>query len=284
MKYSPSPLRYPGGKASIYKMVSDILTNNRNGSISYAEPYAGGCGLALSLLFKGDVQELHLNDIDISIASLWHCILNDTDRLLKKVNDVNVNMEEWKKQKLVQDSKETVDTLELAFSTLFLNRTNHSGIIKGGVMGGKNQTGKYKLDCRFTKQTLIDRIKQIADNADKIYFYNMDAIDFISHMESLLINDLMLMVDPPYYMKGKSLYTNFYDHSDHVYISEKLNNTSIPWLLTYDNVVEIKQIYEGFNQYQFNINYSVANKRKGTELLITSDYFKNLNHERLIKA
>ena len=284
MKYSPSPLRYPGGKASIYKMVSDILTNNCDGSVSYAEPYAGGCGLALSLLFKEDVQELHLNDIDVSIASLWHCILNDTDRILRRINDVNVDMDEWAKQKAIQDNKENVDTLELAFSTLFLNRTNHSGIIKGGVMGGKNQTGKYKLDRRFTKQTIINRINQIAENNNRIHFYNMDAIDFISHMESLLINDLILMVDPPYYMKGKSLYTNFYDHSDHVYISEKLNSTSIPWLLTYDNTIEIKQLYESCNQYQFDINYSVANKRKGTELLITSEHFQNLNHQRLTVA
>lgn len=263
-------------------MVSDILTENCTGSISYAEPYAGGCGLALSLLFKGDVQELHLNDVDISIASLWHCILNDTDRLLKKVNDVNVNIDEWKKQKLVQEQKESVDTLELAFSTLFLNRTNHSGIIKGGVMGGKNQTGKYKLDCRFTKKTLVDRIQEIADNSKNIYFYNMDAIDFISHMESLEVRDLILMVDPPYYNKGKSLYTNFYDHDDHVYISEKLNSTSIPWLLTYDNTIEIQKIYENHKHYQFNINYSVANKRKGTELLIASTQFESLSHKLFI--
>lgn len=284
MKYSPSPLRYPGGKASIYKMMSDILADNCEESISYAEPYAGGCGLALSLLFKGNVQELHLNDVDVSIASLWQCILNDTDNLLKKLNDVNVDMDEWRKQKLIQEDKESADTLELAFSTLFLNRTNHSGIIKGGVMGGKNQTGKYKLDCRFTKQTLIDRINQIADNSHRIYFYNMDAIDFISHMESLKAPDLILMVDPPYYKKGKSLYTNFYDHDDHVYISEKLNSTSIPWLLTYDNTVEIIKIYENHKNYQFSINYSVANKRKGTELLITSDHFRNLNHECLTIA
>lgn len=282
MKYSPSPLRYPGGKASIYKMVSDILADNCNEFVSYAEPYAGGCGLALSLLFKDDVQELYLNDIDVSISSLWHCILNDTDRLLSKINDVNINMDEWRKQKLIQDNKQAVDTLELAFSTLFLNRTNHSGILKGGVMGGKNQTGKYKLDCRFTKQTIINRIKEIAENNNRIYFYNMDAIDFISHMESLLINDLILMVDPPYYNKGKSLYTSFYDHEDHVYISEKLDSTSIPWLLTYDNTIEIRKIYESCNQYQFDINYSLANKRKGTELLITSEHFKNLDHERLV--
>lgn len=284
MKYSPSPLRYPGGKASIYKMVSDILTDDCNEFVSYAEPYAGGCGLALSLLFKDDVQELHLNDIDVSIFSLWHCILNDTDRLLSKITDININMDEWRKQKLIQDNKQSVDTLELAFSTLFLNRTNHSGILKGGVMGGKNQTGKYKLDCRFTKQTLINRINEIAENNNRIHFYNMDAIDFISHMESLSINDLILMVDPPYYNKGRSLYTNFYDHEDHVYISEKLDSTLIPWLLTYDNTIEIRKIYENCNQYHFDINYSVANKRKGTELLITSEHFQNLNHERLTVA
>ena len=190
-------------------------------------------------------------------------------------------MDEWYKQKAIQDIKDTVDPLELAFSTLFLNRTNRSGIIKAGVIGGKKQDGAYRMDCRFNKAALIKKVHQIAAIKDKIHIYNMDAIEFIEKLESLTLPKPLLMVDPPYYNKGQSLYTNFYDHEDHAAISEKLAKTDLPWLLTYDNTPEISDLYKKFAQYEFDINYSAAKKRIGNELFITSSHFNNIEHERL---
>lgn len=281
MKYSPSPLRYPGGKTSIYKMVSDIIDCHEHQFSEYAEPYAGGCGLALSLLLNGVVDELHLNDIDLSIASLWQCIVEQPNELIDRISSTNINMEEWYKQKKIQESKESQTVVDLAFSTLYLNRTNHSGIIKGGVMGGKNQNGAYKIDCRFNKAALIEKINKIALKESKIYIYNMDAIKFIEKLESIELSKPLLMVDPPYYNKGQSLYTNFYNHEDHAAVSEKLAKTDLPWLLTYDNTPEISDLYKNFAQYQFDINYSAAKKRVGNELFITSQHFDSLEHERL---
>ncbi len=41
-------------------MVSAILRENKLDRGHYVEPFAGGGGLALSLLYKGDVGEIHL--------------------------------------------------------------------------------------------------------------------------------------------------------------------------------------------------------------------------------
>jgi DNA adenine methylase len=281
MKRSLSPLRYPGGKASIYDMTRDVIASHDMELCQYAEPYAGGCGLALRLLTNNIVDELHLNDIDQSIASLWSCIVDQPEELSKLISLTKIDMDEWYKQKAIQDIKDTADPLELAFSTLFLNRTNRSGIIKAGVIGGKKQDGAYRMDCRFNKAALIKKVHQIAAIKDKIHIYNMDAIKFIEKLESITLPKPLLMVDPPYYNKGQSLYTNFYNHEDHAAISEKLAKTDLPWLLTYDNTPEISDLYKEFAQYQFDINYSAAKKRIGSELFITSPHFDILEHERL---
>lgn len=282
MRRSPSPLRYPGGKTSIFDMTKDIITSHGLTSCQYAEPYAGGCGLALSLLFDGVVSKLHLNDIDPSIATLWHAIINDTDELANRVNDAILNIDEWHKQRAIQAEKHLAKPIDLAFSTLYLNRTNRSGIIKAGVIGGLNQSGSYKMDCRFNKSNIIAKIYAIAKRQADIFIYNLDAIDFIKQLDNK--DDLLLMVDPPYYNKGQTLYANFYRHDDHVEIANVLSNSTLPWILTYDNTPEISKIYQNFNQYTFNINYSAAQKRVGSELLITSNNFTKLTHERLVAA
>jgi len=284
MKRSISPLRYPGGKASIFSMTNDVIESHGYMGGQYVEPYAGGCGLALTLFFKGVVNELYLNDIDRSIWALWNAILNDANKLVNRITEIPIDMDEWYIQKAIQDDKENAEILDLAVSTLYLNRTNRSGIIKAGVIGGKKQNGNYKMDCRFNRERLAEQIVHISKSSDKIHFYNMDAVDFINYIEELNLDKPILMVDPPYYNKGQSLYTNFYKHDDHASIADKLKETSLPWLLTYDNTPEISELYSEFNQYHFSINYSAARKRRGTELFITSRDFDLIKHDLLDTA
>lgn len=273
MPTTPSPLRYPGGKTSIWKMVAKIIQDNRMDRRHYIEPYAGGCGLALSLLFKGVVHELHLNDIDRSIACFWNAVLLDTDRFIRKIRRTDVTIEEWYKQREIQENKDDADDFDLAFSSFFLNRTNRSGVIlKAGVIGGFKQSGDYKLDCRFNKEGLISKIKRIEKFKHRIHFHNKDAIDFIARMSSKIDQkDGFFCIDPPYYVKGATLYTNAYEPRDHKEIAKQLLKLKHPWILTYDDAPEIQQLYNKRRQYYFDLNYSAAEKRVGTELLIASN-------------
>ncbi len=254
-------------------MVAQIIQDNKLERGHYIEPYAGGCGLALSLLFKGFVHELHLNDIDRSIASFWDAILNNTDEFVDLIERTPVTITEWQRQKLVQTNKISANSLELAFSSFFLNRTNRSGVIgKAGVIGGNDQSGSYKLDCRFNKEGLIAKIRQIARYRHRIHFYNLDAVQFINDArDTLPKNKSFFCIDPPYYHKGSSLYANFYEPHDHLEISQVLLKLNRPWVLTYDNAQQIQALYKDRRQFHFDLNYSLAWKRVGTELLVASD-------------
>lgn len=272
MPHTLSPLRYPGGKSSIKDMVSNIIIDNNLSKGIYAEPYAGGCGLALAMLMDGHMDELYLNDIDRSIYAFWHTVLNSHQELIEKIEQTEVTMDEWYRQREIQKEKETVDLLTLAYSTLFLNRTNRSGIIvKAGVIGGKEQKGAYKLDCRFTKQTTIKKILAISKLSERIHFSNLDAIEFMKKIDSSLEGKSFFCIDPPYFDKGSELYTNSYDYDDHQAVSEVILDLNSPWILTYDDKLEIRNLYSTKVQKMFYLNYSAARKRVATELLIKSD-------------
>jgi DNA adenine methylase len=276
MKRSLTPLRYPGGKSKLYNYVKDLIIHNNLVGCTYIEAYAGGAGLALKLLEEGIVSKLILNDYDSGIFNLWDNILNNHNELTGLIDTTNITLDEWHNQRNIHNNIESYHPLQVGFSTLFLNRTNFSGIIKAGPLGGQKQTSKYKIDCRFNKNAIIKRIDIINSYRDKIKFYNYDAIEFINRIVSRQKKDCFVFFDPPYYQKGPELYTNFYTHDDHVALSNIIKNVKKPWILTYDNSDAIKEMYIDFNIKTFNLNYSAREKRKGTEIMYYSNNIKSI--------
>jgi len=263
-----SPLRYPGGKNKLAKFIAKICVDNHiNGH--YVEPYAGGASVALYLLLERKVSKITINDIDRSIYAFWHSVLKDTNKLCSLIEKTEINIENWKKARDVQKNKEQVPLLTLGFSTFFLNRTNISGIINAGVIGGIEQRGKYKIDCRFNKQNLINRIKKIAEYKSKIHFYNLDAMELVQKIQKLSKNlQTIFYFDPPYYLKGQSLYTNYYQQDDHREISKvirKIKNSR--WIVSYDNTTEIKRLYKGFKKIEYSFCHTAYKPKEGKEVL-----------------
>jgi len=271
MARGASPLRYPGGKTSMVDLVATTLRINGLDRGHYAEPYAGGCGLALSLLYGGFVSDIHINDIDPAIWSFWHSVLYETNALVDKVEKTPVTVDEWRRQRGINKEGNLNDPIALGFSAFFLNRTNRSGVIgSGGVIGGLGQTGNYLIDCRFNREDLARRIRRISRYSDRIHLSSLDALDFLDKCDSALPENSLIFVDPPYFKKGPELYTNFYKPDDHAKLAEKMMNVCWPWIVTYDDVDEIRKLYKDRRQYSIGINYSLNEKRMGSELFIVS--------------
>lgn len=268
-----SPLRYPGGKSRVSKFVAQLIEENNIIKGNYVEPFAGGAGVALNLLFSGVVDNIFINDKDKSIYAFWYSILNHTDIFIDKIISVNVTIEEWLKQRDIQKS-ENVDIFNLGFSTFFLNRTNRSGIIKGGVIGGIEQAGNWKLDVRFNKEALIKKIQRISAYKECIHIYNMDAIDFLTdEVIKLDIDNTLIYLDPPYYAKGKQLYMNFFEHKDHIKLYDVISKLHYLWLVSYDNQKEIKEIYKNKPELtiEYDLRYTAGVKGSGQEIMFASD-------------
>ena len=274
--YPPSsPLRYPGGKRCLFRLVSDILRLNKLERKHYAEPFAGGCGLALELLFQGNVSEIHINDIDLSIWAFWHCVLEHPKDLVSMIKETPVTIDEWHHQREVHASQNSRNPLALGFSAFFLNRTNRSGIIKNaGVIGGVHQRGNYKMDCRFNRESLQRRVLRISKYRCRIHLSQLDAIQFIGDTSRNFPKKTFYCIDPPYFLKGHGLYTNYYSADDHKKLADFLMTHNQPWITTYDNVDQIIQLYKARRQYELSIKYSIQVKRTGTELLIASKGLK----------
>jgi DNA adenine methylase len=271
MAQAHSPLRYPGGKSCLLPLITAILHDNGLRLTHYAEPYAGGASLALALLFGGQVSDIHLNDVDAGIWSLWHSILNNTDDLVDLIETTDVTVPEWRNQREIYRGNDLSDPLKLGFATFFLNRTNRSGIIgTGGVIGGLAQEGNYKIDCRFNKDELIRRIKRIQKYKKRIHLTRLDALEFLKCDSSLFPKRTFLAIDPPYFAKGSSLYTSFYSPHDHADVAKAILALDCPWILTYDAAAEISALYKERPQFLFDIRYSLQTKRTGSELLIAS--------------
>lgn len=266
-----SPLRYPGGKRRLANFFKLVIKENDLSDGHYIELYAGGAAVALELLFDDFVSHVYINDLDRAIYAFWHVVLYETEKLCKKIRDTDVTMKEWYRQHAIQERTDQVSLLTLGFSTFFLNRTNRSGIILGGVIGGKEQGGKYKIDARFNKANLIERIKRIGRYRSRITISKEDAADFIEDTLPGLSKRSLVYLDPPYYQKGEGLYKNFYEHQDHERIAGLVSNINQQWIVTYDNIPEIQEMYDGFPSITYGLNYSAANRYRGSEVMFLSE-------------
>ncbi len=271
-----SPLRYPGGKASFTEFFGDVLEKNDLCGGLYAEPFAGGAGAAIGLLVSGYVDRIAINDGDPRVYSFWKTVIGNTTKLIKKIEATAVTLEEWERQRAIYLNPEGKSHLALGFASFFLNRCNRSGIlVNGGPIGGKHQQGKWKLDVRYNKKELIERIDRIAEYGDRVMVFGEEAEVFMSMVPKLADGDPSLIyLDPPYFDKGRLLYMNHFAPEDHVHLGGLVKSMKSKWLMTYDNCPEIRHIYSWANCKRFSLKYSAYESRDGGEVLIWPDNLK----------
>lgn len=95
-------------------------------------------------------------------------------------------------------------------------------------------------------------------------------MDFVRHVERNLPEQTFLCIDPPYFNKGATLYTSFYEPDDHAAVAKKVLSLDHPWIVTYDHCAEIGALYTSRRQFELSLNYSAQVKRVESELLIAS--------------
>ena len=264
-----SPLRYPGGKGKLAPFIRVLIEENRLTDGHYAEPYAGGASVALDLLFNEYVRHIHINDLDRSVFAFWHSVVNEPDALCKRIEQCPLTPEEWRRQRTIQEAKAAADLLSLGFSTFYLNRTSRSGIVSSaGMIGGNNQSGRWKIDARFNRDELVRRIRRVAEARELITVTNLDAAEFIAEMASTLPERSLTYLDPPYYVKGqRRLYANYYKGADHAEIAGLLESYPHCWIVSYDYAPEILELYQAHRCLVYGLQYSAAERYEGAEAM-----------------
>jgi DNA adenine methylase len=264
-----TPLRYPGGKAKLAAYVKRLMKDNRLLDGEYVEPYAGGAAIALELLFHEYVSRIHINDVSKSVHAFWNSVLNNTEAFCRLVMKTPLTVPQWDKQKQIIEHPADHDSLALGFATFFLNRTNRSGILNGGIIGGRDQTGPWKIDARYNAKELVRRVEQIAAMSSRIKLTRQDALRFLTAGVAKWPKETLIYLDPPYYVKGRDLYYDFYAPEDHAHIAGFMNAsvTRQQWIVSYDNVKPIRDLYSGARHVIYNIGYSARSPSQGSEVM-----------------
>ena len=267
-----SPLRYPGGKGKLAKFMAAIVRANGLSDGRYIEPYAGGAGIAWELLITGVVRRVLINDISPHVFAFWTSVLSRTDDLCRRIRDVPLSVEEWDYQKQIFRKPEDASTIELGLSFFYLNRTNRSGILNGGLIGGRKQDGKWRMDARFNRKDLIHRITKIADCAGRIEVTCADAVELLRERSDGLGERDLIYLDPPYFEKGRMLYYDAYRPDDHAAVAELLADLEGPrWVVSYDNVEAIRSLYSFAPRLEYTIGYSARRRMRGSEVMFFSE-------------
>ncbi|WP_313566119.1 DNA adenine methylase [Mobilicoccus sp.] len=263
-----SPLRYPGGKAALAGLFADLIDDLHLTSGIYVEPYAGGAGAGVALLRHGLVDRLIINDIDPAVHAFWQAVVKHNGELVDRIANTPISLTEWHHQREIYRSG-TAHGLDLAFAFFFLNRTNRSGVLNAGVIGGQAQNGRYKIDARFNRETLTERLAALGALADRIEVTDLDGRTVIQKYADN--PHVFMYIDPPYVRAGSDLYLNAFERRDHQALAAAIaKTTAAHWLLTYDVSPLVEQLYEDFFQARLALNYSARHPGMANELVVAS--------------
>jgi DNA adenine methylase len=263
-----SPLRYPGGKSALAGLFADLIAELGIRSCTYVEPYAGGVGAGIALLRAGVVKRLVINDIDPAVHAFWAEVVDSTTAFIDWIVDVPLTLEEWRRQRDIYRSG-SADRSALGRAFFFLNRTNRSGVLNAGVIGGQTQNGRYKIDARFNRETLAERVQAIGSLRSAIEVTALDGRTVI-HQHGRRKSSF-LYIDPPYVHAGSQLYLNAFEARDHEALAHTVRAvTTAHWLMTYDDSPFIKHLYAEHFQGRLDLTYSARYPGKTSELLVAS--------------
>jgi DNA adenine methylase len=261
-----SPLRYPGGKARLASFIELVIAAQPRRPKRYVEPFAGGAGIALRLLYDDVVDEVVINDLDAGVAAFWRAVVHHNVDLATRVARCRPSMKQWHQHRQTYVDGHG-DDVELGFATFFLNRTNRSGIVRGRPIGGLEQTGKWGLTARFNAGALAERIRNLAKYGDRITVCEQDGIEVIERERGE--RGSFLYVDPPYIEKARGLYLDTFEWADHQALAQSLRRGG-RWLVTYERDRRVLDLYPDLACASFGIAHTAADPHVGREYAVFS--------------
>lgn len=261
MAASLSPFRYPGGKGRLMDSLMPLLKPILDSTMGFADVFVGGGSVVLNVAKEYPDKDLYINDKDPRLAYFWKIVASDhVDDLISRL-DITPTVDMFFK---LRDTKPKSE-VDYAFHGIFFNKTSFSGILDAGPIGGKGQTSKYSVGCRYNPPALIKKIEvchQLLNGRTQV-----DCKDFRANLVAYDPN-VAIFLDPPYFEQGSGLYTEQFTDKEYIEMEKFLSKRN-NWVLTIDDCQTIRDLFGKYNVSEVPAKYSINSKpKKKKELFI----------------
>lgn len=243
--------------------------------MDYYEPFFGSGSIGFKVLEELDTdRRVSISDIDPGIVSLWKAVHESPDELCSRIKSFTPNVDDFYSFQETDGTDKSL-TVENGFKKLALHQMSYSGLgaKAGGPIGGREQRGAYKIDCRYNVPTLTKNIGKLHTLMSRFKDLTIECKPVFSSLESIQRANSIVYLDPPYYVQGGALYANNMNVFEHQELAKRLNAAEYEWVLSYDDVEPIRQLYSWAKVTNLEAIYTLApakNKRLATnELIIT---------------
>lgn len=222
-----SPFRYAGGKFYARKFILRYVPNHD----TYVEPFAGGASIFFA---KPKVANNWLNDIDEELMNCFIHIRDNSKELISLLKNEKASKE---RHAYYKNKFRPKNNLERALRWYYLNRTSYSGIMN-------MQNCFWGYGDKYSKRP-ENWPRTIRETSQKLQGVRLTALDF-EEVINETPKDSFLFIDPPYFNADQDkFYTHSFTRDDHYRLAEALkkNTPKVDFLLTYDNLRKIKELY-----------------------------------------
>jgi DNA adenine methylase len=269
---------YPGGKSRAVKKIVETLDLDLSKYRQVVEPFCGGAAFTLGTLPQGG--EGWLNDMDFDLMALWMSIVHFPDALCDAVTSAKIEAEDFYRlrEKLLKPRKQVTRkdaVVRCALDKLIIHKISFSnmGEMSGSPVGGKNQTGAWKFDCRWKPDLICKRIKDASELLEGVCLTNWD----YQTVFRWLRKDDFVFIDPPYVDAGAKCYKHSFTMANHVALAKAVKSLRCEWAITYDYHPSIVEMYSWADVYDLEFKYFMSSAYRsgetmkvGKELLITN--------------
>lgn len=258
-----SPFRYPGGKFYALKFILPLLESVPHDE--YREPFVGGG----SVFFGKSKTKINvLNDLESQVIEVYRAIKSDV-RCRRLASRVATEVADRERHSEIRDLRPR-NRDEAAFRTYYLNRTSYSGIINKPAWGYEVGFSSPPENWPAFLAGAHEKLKQV-----KLFSTDFEEIMLLPKAG----NDLLTYLDPPYFLADqKRAYTKPFKLEDHIRLEKVLRSHHSPFVLSYDDCSEIRELYSWANIYPRQWFHNTANssgpRKVGRELLISNVKFK----------
>ena len=254
---------YIGGKKLLAKAIVPIIEKIPHNI--YCEPFVGMGGIFFRRTQKPKCEAI--NDINNELVNMFRMVERFPDYLADMLKFKICSRAEFKR--MLDTPPLLLTELERAVRFLYLQKT---------AFGGKVRSQAFGVDLsrvRFSSKRVIPQIQALHERLAGVYIECLPYQEFIKRYDRV---DTLFYLDPPYWGSEKEYGKDFFSRADFTELAKLLKVIKGKFIMSINDVPEIRAIFKGFYIKEVNTRYTVGiqSGKQAAELLISNVDFDTL--------